>query len=449
MRTFREAMDYLSRTTNYEQRGPSRYTPTVFKLDRMRSFAHALGDPQEKLRAIHIAGTKGKGSVAYMAEAVLREAGFRTGLYLSPHVTGLTERIQAGGRKILRKDFARLVGLVRPAAERMAAANPELRPTFFEIMTAIAFLHFVERGADIAVLEVGLGGRLDATNIVNPLAGAITFIGMDHMRELGATIGRIAREKAGILKPGRSFVVAPQTREAERAIEAVARKVGARLIRCGKEYRSLIRPDGKVDVFTPLRKHEGLSPAMAGIHQLENAAVATALVDELAPFGFSVNEEALRRGLASARAPARFEILRKRPLVIIDGAHNQPSAKALARELGRQGLSDGKLRLVAGLARDKDADAFFAEFSHLKPFRVVLTRAQSPRAAPVRALAAAAERHFKRAVRGPGDVAATVARELARMRPSDALCVTGSFYVASEARAFLLGGKSSKSSIRA
>jgi len=449
IRTFDDAMDYLCRTTNYEQLGPSRYTGRILKLNRMKELAKRIGSPHRRLNVVHIAGTKGKGSVAYMVENIARKARLATGLFVSPHVTELTERIQLNGRKIPKRDFARLLSRIAPHAENMARRDAELRPTFFELINAMAFLYFAEENVGLAVFETGLGGRLDSTNIVRPVVGAITRIGKDHMKTLGTTLEAIAGEKAGILKAGRPFVIAPQKRTPERVIERTAAHVGAKLIRVGREILYSADSEGTVCVTTPLGRHRGLKLGMSGTHQQENAAVAVGIVDELRRQRFDIPPEAIRKGLAAARAPARFETILTEPTVIIDGAHNENSARVLAAELDRLGLRGRRLRLLVGMAHDKDIHAFFKVLAALKPRRTVLTRARSPRAAQTDLMEKIARRAGLHPVAGAGDVKTDAKLELARMRPGEALCVTGSFYVASEAREFFLRCKSAKSSRRA
>jgi len=449
IRTYRDAISYLARTTNYEQLGPSRYTSRVFKLERMFALAARLGDPHRNFPSVHIAGSKGKGSVAYMVERIARAAGARTGLYVSPHVTELTKRIQLSGKRIPRRKFAKCIAVIAPAVEAMNAEKPDWRPTFFEIMTAAAFVYFDGEGVGLAVFETGMGGRLDATNVLRPAVAAITSIGKDHTRQLGDTLEAIAGEKAGILKSGLTCVVAQQTTEVDAVIRRRAEEVGARLVTVGREIMWREEPDGTLWVQTPRGEHHRLAPGMAGRHQCQNGAVAVGVVDELRSQGFAVDEKAIRAGLAKAKAPARFEIVRRQPLVILDGAHNEASARALAEELRRRRLTGARLRLIVGFCADKDVRAFFAAIAPLEPHRVVISRANSPRAAQVATLEAIARGEGLHAVAGRGTAAADVEHELASVRAEEALCVTGSFYLAGEARDFLLGPSSSRSNMRA
>jgi len=412
-RTFRGAVDYLNRFTDYERMaapGRPRYT-----LDRMRSLVAALGHPERSFRSLHVAGTKGKGSVAHMAEAILREAGFRTGLYTSPHLVHLRERIRLDGRPVPEAGFVW-------AMNRMEAPLRRLRPTFFEIMTAAAFLLFERERVDWAVVEVGLGGRLDATNVIIPAACAITTIDYDHMDKLGRTLGEIAGEKAGIIKPGIPVVASPQR---PAALGVLRRR--AALLR--PRFR-LARGRGGVLKFT-VEGVTGRAYACAmtvlGAHQAANAATAVGLVEAS---GARVGPSAVRRALRGLRLPGRIEVRGRRPWVVVDAAHNPVAARALAEAL--RGLPRRRSILVFGASADKDWRSMLRALLPGADL-AVFTRAAHPRAAAPEDLA--------RRARGPavttGGVAEAVALALRLARPSDAVVVTGSFYVAGEALEFL------------
>jgi dihydrofolate synthase/folylpolyglutamate synthase len=412
-RTYAAAMDYLNRATDYE-RQEARYSSSTYNLDRMRRLCAAMGHVERTFPSLHIAGTKGKGSVAHMAEAILRRAGYRTGLYTSPHLVDLRERIRIDGSEVSERDFLW-------AMNRMERALRRLRPTYFEIMTEAAFLLFSRRRVDYAVIEVGLGGRLDATNVIVPAACAITRIDYDHMDKLGHTIRAIAREKAGIIKPGVPVVTGLQRPAALSEIRRAARP------QVPAVWRPI--PAGTVLKF----KVEGVRGKVyrcelpvLGPHQAGNAAIAIGLVEasgaEVTPFEV---REALRR----VRLPGRIEVVRRRPWVIVDSAHNPVSARALREAL--QPLRRRRTLLVFGASADKDWAGMLrelgpADFS-------IFTRARSPRAAAPEAL--------MRRSRGPAvrvervDEAVALARQLAG--PEDAVVVTGSFYVAGEALASL------------
>jgi len=295
----------------------------------MRYVLELLGNPEQKLRFIHIAGTNGKGSVAAMCQSVLTAAGYRTGLYTSPHLVSFCERFQIDGRAIPEPDVVRLLGQLRPVLDRVAS-HPEFRqPTFFEAVTALALLYFHEKKVEIVVWETGLGGRLDATNVVTPLVSVITNIGFDHMQYLGETLAQIAAEKSGIIKPRVPVVTATTDLDALAVIrgQAALLQCPVRVVEDVSNYR------------TPL----------LGRHQIVNCATAVAA---LRATGLEIKEAAMRDGLARTRWPGRFQIAGK---VVLDGAHNADAAQRLATTLQEQFPSQ-RLRLILGVLRDKNYD---------------------------------------------------------------------------------------------
>jgi dihydrofolate synthase/folylpolyglutamate synthase len=411
-RSYAHAVRFLNASTDYERQAV-RYAPETYNLDRMRRLLELLGRPDRRFKSLHVAGTKGKGSVCHMAEVILREAGYRTGLYTSPHLVDMRERIRLDGRPVSEAGFVR-------AMNRMERALRRLRPTYFETMTAAAFLLFAERPVDYAVVEVGLGGRLDATNVIEPVACAITTIDYDHMDKLGRTLGAIAREKAGILKPGVPAVSSPQRPAALREIR-----------RRGRPFIPRIRVTGSRGMLKFIVGDAGggvqeLRLPVIGAHQAVNAGTAVALVEAS---GARVSREAVRRALARVRLPGRIEVVSRRPWVIVDAAHNPVAARALAAAL-RSWPPRRRTILVFGASQDKDARGMLRELLPGADF-AIFTRAAGPRAADPAALARRAGRPAAIVPRVRDAVA--LARSLAR--PEDAVVVTGSFYVAGEALA--------------
>ncbi|HXG61290.1 MAG TPA: folylpolyglutamate synthase/dihydrofolate synthase family protein [Planctomycetota bacterium] len=410
-RTYRQALDHLAKFTDYE-RMQARYAPDTYNLDRMRRLVEALGHPERTFPSLHIAGTKGKGSVAHMAEAVLREAGFRTGLYTSPHLVDMRERIRRDGRPMTERDFVW-------AMNRMERPLRRLRPTYFETMTAAAFLLFARWKVDWAVIEVGLGGRLDATNVIRPAACAITPIDYDHMDKLGRTLGAIAREKAGILKPGVPAVSSPQRPAAWRELRRHGRLFVPRV-------RLLSRRPGRLEFEVEGLRGKVYRCALPawGVHQAGNAGTALALLEAA---GVPFTRAQARRALARLRLPGRVEVVRRRPWIVVDTAHNPVAARAL--EAALRDLPRRRTVLVFGASADKD---YVAMLRTLLPGTdlAIFTRARSPRAADPRELA----RHARNI---PALRADSVERALEAARaiagPRDAVVVTGSFYVAGEA----------------
>lgn len=414
-RTYREALDHLNRFTDYERMSVP-YAPGTYDLGRMLRLVEGLGRPDRSFRSLHIAGTKGKGSVAHMTEAILRAAGCRTGLYTSPHLVDMRERIRRDGVPMAEADFVW-------AMNRMERLLRRLRPTYFETMTAAAFLLFARWKVDYAVVEVGLGGRLDATNVISPVACAITKIDYDHMDKLGRTLARIASEKAGIIKPGVPVVASPQRPEARRVLEARA---------------ELLRPSFRIlsDRGFMLRlkvrglrgREYRLAVPVLGRHQAENVATAVGLVEAS---GAAVPPVRVRKGLAGLRLPGRMEVVRRRPWFVVDAAHNPVAARAAAEAFRR--VPRRRAFLVFGASADKDVRGMLRAL--LPGVDVaILTRARSPRAAAPAGLA-------RRTGARPALLGRTVeeALDLARLlaEPRDAVLVTGSFYVAGEALAAL------------
>ena len=446
---YQAALDYIFHYVDYERRRNVPYTEAAWDLQRMRQVLQALGTPHLGLRFVHVAGSKGKGSTAANIEAVLRAAGIRTGFYTSPHLHTFRERIRVDGALISQADVVRLLEQCKPAVE----AVPGI--TTFEIITALALLYFAEQGVEWVVLEVGLGGRLDATNVVTPAVSVITPISLEHTALLGNTLAAIAREKAGIIKPGVPVVVAPQAGEALLAIEQAAALQSARLTQVGRDW--LWRPvadglEGQVfdlDCLPGSRPRRwpaawgvgplaGLRIPLLGSHQLSNAATAVAACAELAMQGVELPVDALRRGLSSVVWPARLEVLpavdgRERP-VVLDSAHTDTSAQLLRAALARY-FPGRSLHLIVGVSNDKDAAKILAS---LLPGAetVTLTRSRHPRAADPQALAGLAAQFVPA---GRVHVAASVRQALAQALSSpsagDVICLAGSLFVAAEGRA--------------
>jgi dihydrofolate synthase / folylpolyglutamate synthase len=395
------------------------------KLDRMRAALDARDHPEARLAAVHVAGTNGKGSTAAMLDAILRASGRRTGLYTSPHLVDFCERIRVDGRTIPR---AVVVALV---AELRAALEPRgIRLTHFEFTTLLAFEWLVRTDVDVAVVEVGLGGRLDATNVVTPAVTTITSIGLDHEAWLGHDVATIAGEKAGIAKAGVPLVLGRVPAEAEAVIRARAAAVGAPLVAVGRDAR-LVPGDGG-DVFTaPGVRWTGLRIALPGAFQRANAAVALAAAGLLPP-PLGVDEAAVRRGLAGVRWPGRLAVVRERPRVVLDGAHNPDGAAALAAELPRL-ARDGPVTLVFAAMADK---AWQRMLGPLVPHvaRAICTRVGRRAADPAPLAAALAARVPAVAVSEPR---AAIATAIAETPPDGTVLVTGSLFLVGEAYAAL------------
>jgi dihydrofolate synthase / folylpolyglutamate synthase len=373
---YQEALDYLYSFVDYSLTRGFRFSPEKFDLGRMVVFLELLGNPHRSYPVIHVAGTKGKGSTAALIASALQAAGYRVGFYTSPHLQEYTERIQVNGQSISESRLVHLVEYVKPYV------NDVERLTTFEITTAIGFLYFAREKVDVAVVEVGLGGRLDATNVVDPLLSVITSLSLDHMSVLGDTLEKIAFEKAGIIKPGRPVVSAIQKSEALQVIEQVAKERDCRLILVGRDthYASGTHSlDGQsLEVWNNQGRRAHLTIPLLGQHQVENAATAFTALQIAAEKGLIVSDEALRRGFASVRWPGRFEVLRKEPLLIVDSAHNRDSALRLRQALDDY-LPGRPVVLLFGASEDKDIEGMFAELMPRVRY-VVATQSVHPRA---------------------------------------------------------------------
>ncbi|MFH0962428.1 MAG: folylpolyglutamate synthase/dihydrofolate synthase family protein [Planctomycetota bacterium] len=440
--TYDEAYGYLAASTNYELM--DRFPPAdrAFKLERITDLLSELGHPERGWSAVHIAGTKGKGSTAAMAESILRRAGLRSGLYTSPHVVHLRERIQVEGRWITEEEFARVFGAVADAADRVAARRPERKPTFFELMTAAAFAFFRSEGVEVGVAEVGLGGRLDATNVLAPLACAITHVGLDHVKVLGATVEEIAREKAGILKAGVPAVTSSCGAALE-TIEGIARERGTPLEVLGREIVATRRTGpgdaGEVfDLWTPVGGYERLGTPLLGAHQVANAAIAVRLAERVGEKKGKVGEDAIREGLRSVRWEARVEVVSERPRIILDSAHNVDSARALVETL-REKFRWDRLILVVGISSDKDYEGFLGTVVP-KCDSVIVTAAHSPRAMAPGALAELARRMGCTDCVEAADAGQAIRLARDKATVESTIVISGSFYLAGEAREELRGG---------
>jgi dihydrofolate synthase / folylpolyglutamate synthase len=460
--SYEQAMDFWFGCINYEQRIPQ---PGDLKLDRMRALLARLGNPQERLRIIHVAGSKGKGSTAAMLAAILREAGYRAGLFTSPHLCRIEERIQVDGQLVTPDELTALLSDVQHAVagkmlEHVPATNgfasrsfpyspPPLSPTFFEVATAIGFLHFVRRRVDVAVVEVGLGGRFDSTNVCLPEVALITSISFDHTQQLGNRLASIAMEKAGIVKPGRPAVSGATPAEAREVIATICRQRSAPLVQLGVDFRYRYEPGQiavgevtphlrpRVEVITKRRAWPVMELNLLGEHQAANAAVAVACVEQLRAAGWQVSDAAVAGGLANVYWPARLEVLSHRPLVVLDCAHNVASAEALAQTL-QASFPPAKRFLVFASSNDKDVAGIFRvlgpQFRH-----VFLTRyGNNPRSMSPEELAGLLQRSanvpcttYSRAAD-----AWQAARTLGE--PADLICIAGSVFLAGELRPVIL-----------
>ena len=421
--TYKEALDYIF------QIAPLGSRPG---LERITDLLHRLGDPQEKLRVIHIAGTNGKGSCAAMTASVLRCCGMRTGLFTSPHLLRYNERIQINGKPISNADFAALIGEVRPAADAM-----EDHPTEFELITAAAYLYFAQQNCAAVVMEVGLGGRLDATNVLtHPAACVIMNIGLDHTELLGDTPELIAAEKAGILKPGCLCVAYDQAESVLAVIRGKCEELGAEFRKADftkltSEFDAL---EGQVFQY----KGENYAIALAGAHQLKNAAVVIELTRALRERGWKLDPTDVEHGLYAAAWPARFEVVADEPYFVIDGGHNPQCAEAAAAALAKY-FPDRRHVLLIGILADKDRFGM-EDILNAQADAYVCVTPNSPRAFAARDLAEELRR-FGKPVSAFDDLREGISAAIdAAGKDGMVLCV-GSLYMAGEVRAYFIPEK--------
>jgi dihydrofolate synthase / folylpolyglutamate synthase len=509
------AMQFLAGRIDYERAQSMPCSEEALKLDRMRELLRRMGSPQDEMPIIHVAGTKGKGSTSAMLAAVLLAAGYRTGLFTSPHIERVEERIAIDGQPCSADEFAELIERARPHIEAIdQSPNPQipkspnptpspLGPTYFEILTAMALDHFRRRGVNAAVLEVGLGGRLDSTNVCLPCVSIITSISFDHTKQLGETLAAIAAEKGGIIKPGVPVISGVDLAEPRDTIRRIARQNGSRLVELGVDFDFQYHPPRHLErepspALFDLRScpetqecsrtddndqnsrgptargdttdaHRGpLAPSywadvalgLIGRHQAANAAIALATIEELRQQGWTVPDEAIRRGLADINWPARVEVVGRHPTVVLDAAHNVASIAALVEVLD-ESFSANRHLLIFATTQEKDhrgmLQQFLGRFDH-----IIFTRySNNPRSVPPEELLALAEElqsisPFPLAEGpqiisphalsdGPGlkaaklEIVPTPSEAWAAVRhtatPDDLICITGSFFLASEMRA--------------
>jgi dihydrofolate synthase/folylpolyglutamate synthase len=441
-----QMLEFLGSRLNYERRGMP--DSQELRLDRVAHLLSLLGNPERHYKVVHVAGTKGKGSTATMTAAMLQAQGLKVGLHTSPHFSRLEERCVVDGRQAppgrLAGQLSQWVHLVEEIDRRLEPQQPPL--TFFEITTALILQYFATEKVDFAVVEVGMGGRLDSTNVVSPEVAVITSISLDHTRQLGDTIEQIAREKAGIIKPGRPVVSGTTDPIAQQVIAQTARAEGAPLEQLGKdisyEYETLGLNGGRLRVRTRNRRWPELALALPGEHQGANAALACAVMDLLEEAGTTIHVDRAAQALERLRIPGRVEVVHRRPTVILDVAHNVASLEALVRTLAPTRAEYRRRVLVFGASRDKDWKGMLREvvgrFDHL----VLTTFKSNPRALPVDELAqtmAGATASFSTA----GDPKAAWRQAVdwlgaADPDADDLICVAGSFYLAAEFREFLV-----------
>lgn len=434
---YERAIRYLNSLADYERLRIVRYDPVNFNLDRMRSLMKKLGNPQDTFRSVHIAGTKGKGSTCAMVASMLQACGYKVGVYTSPHLIDIRERITIDGEMISEADFARLVRHIQPVASKLKPPA-----TYFDVLTAVAFKYFAEQKVDIAVIETGLGGRLDSTNVIKPEVTAICSISKDHMAQLGNSLSSIAREKAGIFKPGVPAVSVQQTPEVEGVLKRVAEEVGAPLDITGKtiefsyrfESSRLMGPHNRICLTTPNSKFEHLAVPLMGEHQAINCGLALSIIDRLKTRGLAINDNQVMEGLAKTTIPGRMELINAMPRVLVDCAHNAASLDAMMRSIG-QHIPYDSMVVIFGCCSDKDVPGMLERIT-AGADKVIFTKVNNIRSADPAELAATyTELYGKMAQVAPTlEDALSIANRA--VTKEDLICITGSFYLVGEAKKY-------------
>ncbi|MBI2869324.1 MAG: bifunctional folylpolyglutamate synthase/dihydrofolate synthase [Chloroflexi bacterium] len=427
---YQTAVDYILKFADFERLPRS---GVVFDLKRIEKLLERLGHPERAAKTVHVTGTKGKGSTSAMIASILSQAGYRTGLYTSPHLLDMRERVRINGAPISREAVAAIIEAIQPEIEYVNRLGNLGELTTFELLTALAFVYFRQAGADYQVMEVGLGGRLDATNVVTPEVSVITSISYDHMDVLGDTIAKIAAEKAGIIKPGRPVVCAPQLPEAMAVVERTCRERGSRLTRIGRdvtwERRDFDEAGQSFDLKIVAGEYRVLRIPLLGTFQLDNAAAAAAAVGVLRELGANIPRGALAEGLARVSWPGRLQVLRQRPWLVIDGAHNAYSCAKLMEAL-REYFRFARLVLIFGASADKHVAGMAAELAP-RADAVIVTSSRHPRATRTGLLVG----EFRQRGKAPlvaGDVAAALAMALSEAGPDDLICACGSIFLVAE-----------------
>jgi len=425
---FQEAVNYLT--------GLSKFGINL-GLSRMEHLLKIFGNPEKNLQVIHVAGTNGKGSTVTMTANILQEAGYKVGVYISPHLYCFTERMTIDGQNIPPERLAELTTLVQPVLERLPHETDLDEATEFEVTTLLALMYFAEEKVDFVILEVGLGGKLDATNVVNPFVSVITNVDYDHMDQLGNNLTAIAGEKAGIIKQDGLVVTASYEQEVLQVIKQVCQEKNARLWQIGKDILwekgdcSLLKQTFTLIVAD--KRYEKMATGLLGEHQILNAATAFGITEALKVKGYEIAEEAIRRGLEKSKWPGRLEIMQEKPLVVIDGAHNEAGAKILRKSL-EEIFSYEKMILLLGIFADKAVEDVVRELAPLAS-QVIVAKSHNPRALPPEKLAEQV-RLFNNNVVVKDEILDGVREALSLVGEKDMLCIAGSLSTMSEARKY-------------
>ena len=400
----------------------------IFGLTQVEKILEAIDGPHQEVQAIHIGGTNGKGSTAAMIASILQKEGYRVGLYTSPHLLRFTERIKVDGKEIERDEVVELAEWMR---ERIEAAGITLPFTFFDFTTSMAFLYFKQKMVDLAILEVGLGGRLDSTNVVDPLLSIITNIDKDHVEQLGRSLLKIAGEKAGIIKKGRPLITAATQPRVLRIFSRTCQEKGAPYFRVGRDFRYEWTDDGNFNYEGLHRKLWNVHLNLLGFHQITNGTTALGAMEVLEELGYTVSTEAMMEGLKEVNWPGRLEMVSSSPRVVLDGAHNPAGALVLKAALEKEFQYD-RLILLVGMMKDKDAKTFLKTLVPLAD-HIILSKPHTDRAAFPSALLDVLGRNGKK-TEVIEEMKEAIEKGLSLTREEDLLCITGSLYTIGEAK---------------
>ena len=428
---YQQALDYIFGYTDYEK-VPMPHDPAFYDLRRVEELLARLDNPHLKARSVHVGGTNGKGSTAAMVASALTASGYTTGLYTSPHLNTIRERFRVNGNLITEEEFTSVVATLKPEVEKVNQRATYGELTTFELLTVLAFTYFTLKGVDFQVLEVGLGGKFDATNVIQPEVCVITSISLDHTEVLGNSLAEIATEKAGIIKPDSLVVLSPQDDDVVQVIEEACRKQGAELVMAGKDvtWQSLGFDDNgqSIEVKGRLDNYQLFIPLL-GHYQMENAATAVAALEVLAVKGFNISRDSITNGLARVRWAGRLQILRRYPLLVVDGAHNPDATRKLKQSLTDY-FSFNRAILIMGASSDKNITDVVSELVPLFS-EVIVTRSRHPRAMDPAQLEAVFSKHGVK-TRLVENVSEALSLAMSMAGTKDLICVTGSLFVVAE-----------------